>query len=356
MARVSEDILPEGFVPYMTLDRYQEIMRLPIAAFNGLNKPDEEPQYQCSEIWNQRERDYLALHLATAEEMREAELGYPLAPRYFEGVDYEFASPLILKHKHLVLVGTQKESDISIGVTLDHGVPTIIDPVIVTVATTVTDTGEIKVFYPDEAVEIHPSSITISAGVATIKIPRSRLVKPELNDNREDKLYYDNNDNFLETLDVKRVYYDTSDAAYSVWDYDSCTSLEESTQLAHIKILDNRLAIVGSLPATYSDGLFAYTQYTNCRFPNRIRLNYVAGRQKSMFTEIMTARLAHTNMPNKPCSCPTVHMYWQEDIMETETLTPYGNKRGAVNAWLADSRQKVGQGGKFPSMRDYTGR
>ncbi len=46
MARVSDNILPDGFVPALTLDRYQDIMRLPINAFNGLNQPDENPQYQ----------------------------------------------------------------------------------------------------------------------------------------------------------------------------------------------------------------------------------------------------------------------------------------------------------------------
>jgi hypothetical protein len=72
-----------------------------------------------------------------------------------------------------------------------------------------------------------------------------------------------------------------------------------------------------------------------------------------MITEIQTARLGHTTMPNEPISCPTVKQYWLDDIMDSKTNTPYGRSAGALQAWIADSRQKVGQGGKFPTMRTW---
>ena len=114
MARHSAGILPDDFVPDLTLDRYQEIMRLPINAFNGLNKPEEEPVYECSTIWKQGERDGLAMNLGQAEEMRIQELGYYLAPRYTM-VDYQYGAPLILDKKHLVDIGEQKTADVSIS-------------------------------------------------------------------------------------------------------------------------------------------------------------------------------------------------------------------------------------------------
>jgi hypothetical protein len=364
MARITAGILPEGFVPGLTIDRYQEIMRLPIAAFNGLNKPDELPVYQCSEIWKQGERDGLAMHLAQAEEMREVELGYPLSLKYFSCKTYEYGYPVIIPVKHMIEIGTQKFSDISIGAALTLGVETTPnDPVTLVIASALTDASEIRVYYPGEDVEIHPSSVTISGGNITINIPRSRLVKPSLLDDREDHLSYYENDNFLTTVDVKRKYYDISDAAYFIWTEDQCACstvssdvLSEKSQLAFPKIEDTRLSIVYFTPATYSAPTWTAACWSYACEPNHVRLNFTAGRRASMYTEVQTARLAHTLMPNKPCSCPTVHQYWQEDIVDSQQNTPYGRRVGALNAWLADSRQKVGQGGKFPSMRGHYGR
>lgn len=362
MARVTASVLPDGFVPSLTLDRYQEIMRLPIAAFNGLNKPDEYPVYQCSEIWMQGERDGLAMHLAQAEEMREVELGYPLSPKYFTCKTDEYSYPVILSYKHLIKIGTQKASDISIGAALTLGIETAPnDPVVLVIASALTDADEIKVFYPGEDVRINPSSVSISGGNITISIPRSRLVDPALLDNREDHLSYFANANFLTTVDVKRVYYDESDAAYFVWLVDHCccdgvvpsNTLTERTQLAYPKIEDNRLGIVYFYPATYDSGTWTAVPWTYSCDPDHVKLNLVAGRRSSMYAEVQTARLAHTLMPNKPCSCPTVHQYWQEDIVDSQQNTPYGRRMGALNCWLADSRQKIGQGGKFPSMQGH---
>ena len=83
-------ILPSGQELGLTLDRYQEIMRLPINAFNGLNRPEDIPQYQCSAIWKQSDRLYILEHLTQAEEMREVELGYALAPKYFGAYEYPY--------------------------------------------------------------------------------------------------------------------------------------------------------------------------------------------------------------------------------------------------------------------------
>lgn len=355
MARISDNILPTDSNPYLTLDRYQEIMRLPIAAFNGLNRPEEIPQYECSNIWCQSERDYLAIHLLQAEEMREKEIGYHLAPKYLEE-DYQYDIPLVLDHKHLVEIGEETSADVDLAYALDHGVETDPnDPVVISIVTALTDASEIKVYYPGESIEIHPSSVAISAGTLTINIPRSRLVKPELNDNRENHLSYFENDHFLETVDVKRVYYDEAEGIDYVWEgwQLSSSTLTESTQSAWPDIRDARLAIVDALPASYSAGVWTHSQLSHCVHPRWIRIKYVSGISSSMMAEIQTARLSHTLMPNKPCSCPTVHMYWQEDKNPDSSgiMTPYGGSVGAMFAWLADSRSKIGTGGKFPRPR-----
>lgn len=353
MARVTDGVLIPGFDLAMSIDRYQEIMRLPIAAFNGLNKPDEEPVYQCSQIWKQGERDGLALHLAQAEEMRELELGYHLAPKYIEDEEHEWATTLILDRKHLIEVGQAATSVIQSGVSLtlgDEATPN--DPVQIDVATSVTDANEICVFYPGETVKIKPSSISISGGTATIKIPRSRLVDPSLLDDREDHLDYYENDNFLTTVDVKRCYTDPLSVATIVWlGTTDCTDLcTTSTQVACLVAAgrrSRRISEVEMSPAAVSNGALASSAYTHYHTPISVKVSYKSGRQKSQKTELLTARLAHTLMPNKPCSCPTVHQYWQEDTKEQDIWTPYGKSMGAFMCWVADSRDKVGIGGIF---------
>jgi hypothetical protein len=359
MARVTDGILPDDFIPALTIDRYQEIMRLPIAAFNGLNNPNEETQYECSTIWKQSDRDYIAEHLAQAEDRRERELGYFLAPKYVEA-DYEYDDPLELTDRYLIRVGTQTITDIEDAVALTLGVETSPnDPVTVVVATTVTDPKEIIITYPGEDVEIKPKSVSISGGNATILIPRSRLVLPSLNDDRSDHLSYYENDNFLTTVDVKRKFYDETSPIQYVWlgyQY-SGQSTVEVTQTAWNRVREARLSVIEHWPAILSSGVWTRRRYTKPVRPALIRIHYLSGRTMSMYTEITTARFAHTLMPNKPVSCPTVHQYWQEDIMEHSAgiMTPYGDRAGAVNAWVSDSREKVGVGGKFPRTRRVMG-
>lgn len=354
MARVSDNVLPGDFVPALTLDRYQEVMRLPISAFNGLNRPDEIPQYDCSTIWNQSERDYIATHNAQSEEMRRREVGYYLAPVY-EVCDFEFGAPLIIDRKYLVEIGTQTNGEEWLAEALVLGVETAPnDPVEIVIATDLTDASEIKVYYPDEDVEIHPSYVAISGGDLTIRIPRARLVLPTLNDNREDHLSYYVNANFLTTVDVKRVYYDISTGLSYLWEgwQVSCSSLADTGQVGWHRIRNGRLGIIDHRPADYVGSAASQAVWSHCVLPLWVRLRFVSGRRSSMTTEIETVRLSHTLMPNKPDSCPTVHMYWEEDVIPSENIwTPYGTRQGAVGAWMADSRAKVGMGGKFPSGR-----
>ena len=360
MARIGDNILPAGQIPALTLDRYQEIMRLPINAFNGLNNPDETPVYECSTIWKQGERDQLAMYISKAEEYREEELSYHLAPKYIVDEEHSYGVPVILNRKHLITPGIVATSTIEAGVTLDHGVsPNVNDPVVITVTTLVTSTDEIRVFYPGEDVEIHPSSVSISGGVATIQIPRARLVDPDYNDNRDDPLDYYDNSFFLATVDVSRVYTDTGlGSAYIVWDsvglvvagaltYPSST---EYAQPAVFQVLGHRARRISKVHvypgnSTATAGSAFYYSIT----PNVVRISYLSGRVSSLRTENETAKLSHVLAPAAPVTCPYVKQMWEEDRVEDPSglVTPYGNQRGAVQAWISDSRAKVGHGGKF---------
>lgn len=355
MARVTAGILSDDFELSISLDRYQELMRLPIAAFNGLNKPDEEPVYECATIWKQGLRDDLAMNLASAEEMREIELGYHIAPKWIEDEEHDFTPGrvLALDRKHLIEVGSPIKSDIELVAPLTLGVETAPnDPVQFTVTTTVTDKDEICVFYPGEDIKIKPSSVSISGGVATIKIPRSRLVDPDLMDDREDHLSYYENDNFITTVDVKRCYNDPSDVATIRWlgtsrCVDTCKLFTQTACAVAAGNRARRISKVYISPAEYSAGSWTSKAFTHCHYPVSLQVSYRSGRRNSVKTELLTIRLSHTLMPNKPSSCSAVHQYWTEDTKEQDVWTPYGNKVGAFNAWVIDSRDKVQAGGMF---------
>lgn len=351
-------ILPENVTLGLTLDRYQEIMNLPEAAFNGLSKPDDEGCYDCVAIWKQTDRDALAQAIANAEEMREHELGYFTAPKYIEDEEYEFGFPLILDQKLLITVGTSAQSNISLGVALVLGAElSPNDPVTIAVATTVTDKNEICLFYPGEDIEIHPSSVEISGGVATIEIPRSRLIKLTVDTNCEPAPSYYENDNFITTIDVKRCYTDVSNGAYYVW-FGDCSitglTLTETTQLLYPKIIDRRLSIVKFFPATYSAGTWTYANPTRWTEPSSVRVSYLSGMRYSAQVEIDTARLAHTLLigliPDRADLCSDC---WKGDtqVDPSNLITPYGTMVGAVHVWMTDSRSKIGAGGKFPRVR-----
>jgi hypothetical protein len=355
MARITDGMLPDGRNLRLTLDRYQEIMRLPIAAFNGLNLPEEVPQYQCSYIWTQSERDYLATHISQAEEKREQELGYYLAPVYVDAY-YEFDRPLVMDNKYLITLGERSVDEIEMGYVLDHGTSPddINDPLVITVPIgDVASLDEVVVLYPGEQVEIRPSHIQANDTTITIRIPRSRLVLPELNDNREDPLSYYNNDNFLSTVDVVRRWYNQLEGMKLIWEgWQGCGGgFDESEQIAWWRIRDERVGIVDFGPARQVNGNLRLSRPIYGVMPVWLRIRSVSGRRASMNTEMETARFAHTLMPNKPESCPTVHMYWDEDIQPHpgDIMTPYGNTIGAVRAWLSDSRAKVGSGGMLIS-------
>lgn len=343
-------ILPGDQELSLTLDRYQELMRICCSAFNGLLRDDGAECCDCNAIWTQSDRDAMAVAIGMAEEMREQELGYNLSPKY--SVDtFPYAFPLIIDKKHLVTIGKRTITNISLGVTLvlsAGGV--IIDPVVIMLATTVTDPSEIIVTYHNSDIQIHPSSIIISSGIVTILIPRCRLVNPDVQANCDPPPRYDDDANFITEVDVKRLWYDTTIGAEYVWFGNQCgflpTTLTEYTQAAYARIEDYRRSIVKFYPLT---GLFTY-----CTEPNSIRVYYLSGRQNSVRTEMETARLAHTLLPSIiPERLDLCSGCWKGDQLIDEKMgpTPYGNLVGAVAAWLSDSRAKVGQGGKFPRVR-----
>jgi hypothetical protein len=194
-------------------------------------------------------------------------------------------------------------------------------------------------------VAIHPYSVVISGGNAIISIPRSRLVKPALNIDREDPLDYDDDSNFVTAVDVYRRWYDPSKGVEIVSYLEN--SFTESISYGYAVIEDDRTAVATIYNATWAGLVPSPTCVCNipCNYPKFMRISYLSGRRTSLKVELETARLAHTLMPHTPCQCDAVNLYWMGDVDTKDfDLTPYGNKAGSINAWLADSRAKIGFG------------
>jgi hypothetical protein len=69
-------------------------------------------------------------------------------------------------------------------------------------------------------------------------------------------------------------------------------------------------------------------------------------------TQMQTIMLAHTLLPKYvPNAADICNGCWQAHREKGEIITPYGNSVGAIEAWMADSRAKIGYGGKTPRVR-----
>lgn len=358
MARYNSTALAKKSQLSLTLDRYQELLQVPIGAFNGLMKDGENigGGEEYSGIWTQTQRDRLATFLAQAEEKRENEVGYFLAPKYTSAEVHVAHNPVIFKNKNLISIGEQVYDEIgSVALTLRDLYNTIIDPVIVTISTTtVLDADEIVVRYPGLTTEIHPLSVSLAAdGTVTILIPRCRLVDPALDDDRENHLHYDTDANFLSSVEVWRCWYRQSTGAkYFAQGFDTFNIINLCAYADNIE--NYRLSIAEFQPATWDGEIASPTNewalcVYNVRGHWKLSVNYLSGMQQSIQTELQTIHLAHTLMPNQPNNGSLISMYWQNDSAPTDPIvyTPYGSCVGAMDAWISDSRNKIGAGGMF---------
>lgn len=242
--------------------------------------------------------------------------------------------------------------------------------VTVTVVTTVTDREEIAVYFPgedaDDSWEIRPVDVVIGAGTATITFPKPYIVLPELWEKlaRPDDpsaLIVDGDDdsNFLRTVDVYRVYNDTSQQVVFYYQPTDCGDgvCDEGTFTGCAYIKDSRRAILAYQYATYTDGEWTYGCTSCYDDPYKMTISYRSGmtnpnsRYPTLRMKPELERLivyyATTLADKEICGCDnfTSHLaYLNTDLAETSDrksfmLTqnvmdnPFGTKRAAINLW-----------------------
>jgi hypothetical protein len=330
------------------LARYAQLIEYDECSFFGVANPDAA-DLGCRQIWLKSDRDLINKYLAEAQYEIEQETGYPLAPRwigqgqteeYLDWQAYPSGRRILTRFTRFIEAGIEATSTISAGAAVDHSTdPAVIGPV----ATTVTDTDEIRVYHPGLAVEIDPSSITISGGNLTIEIPRCRMVKQSVADNPEEGLDYDDLDNFESTVDLKRIYNDSTTQATLAYP-SSCTGCKETTLSGCFYVRNKRLGILDIQLTGNGNGS------CSCR-AKIIKLNYRAGADVlTPQAEDAIVRLAHSKMPFELCGCERWSRLWRRDretpkILSRERLNcPFGLNNGAWIAWQFAQSMKIMRG------------
>lgn len=355
---------------YLSLEEYWEVLQINECAGYGIrNYPTTGVVgLGCGDYWDQKNRYWLAWAIAKSEKRLEADrwLGFPLRRKYEEPRQLDWSWPVTLG-KYVRGIGVETEVDVgTVDLELQTG-GVINDPVTFTVTVDFTDTDELLIRYPTNYYDsscdnytIRPSCVIISGTTATVEIPRCRLLKPEYfldykNDNERPN--YQSDSYFLEQVDVKRNYLNSTTGANIVWwrhkgqilcyadvDILSCEpsgSCSDVKQLACGYIRNQRLGEVTFEPATYSGGWNKST-FAVRREPDGLEVNYMRfryDRYDPMDEDIVRAviAIAHNNLPRNYCSCDQQSLYYEDDTRPVEPPVRMGMGRSTFGLYYAES-------------------
>jgi hypothetical protein len=350
----------------VTLALYAQVVQnLPENIFWGVSRTND-PDFDCDTYVIKPERDSISSALWEAQIEIEQEAGFPMLRRWIADEQRPYSFPLQADNAWVFDGGIRSTTTIETDAAVTHvaddanGNP---QDSTVTVATTITDVDEIRVFYPaslgvEGPVEIDPSDIDADGVNATISIPRWRLVAPEFVNNPRGGILYDTVTNFLSVVDVVRVFNDNSTEATIVWPHQSsacsnisrlcCLTCGEFTRTACIYVSNPELGQIDVLPATFSGGSWTVNRRCACRGGTHAIINYRAG-PATLSPQARDAiiRLAHTKMPDEPCGCPVFQRMWNRDRTITTPITKevrncrFGLMDGAWTGWQFSQAMKV---------------
>lgn len=309
----------------ISLPRYANIIGYSENAFFGISC--DETRYACSNIWTKWQRDGIAQALYEAQFMIEDVLRYPLTSRWIEDEVHGIRSRIVTKWSHVISVGSMADVMLAAGAVVDL----TSDPAIITVASILTNTDEIRTFYPGTDQEIIPSRVIASGAQILIYVPKARLVSAAYWNNPESGYNCDDATIYQTSVDVRRIYTDTTKQAKLVFSpRNACT---EATVDLCAFIVDPANGILDIKTNTCVS--------PSCRgVPINLRLSYLAGmRRLERQYEGMVIRLAHSLMPKEPCGCQITQSLWMRDrnipvVLDAQRLDcPFGISDGAWFAW-----------------------
>lgn len=367
------------------LNAWARVMNEEPFIFNQVDGRGAPLNDQCN-VYIQPEREDIARALDSAIKKMARVMHYWPRPKYFQdtsalgkGVPFWRQVGRTQQSGKLITFGTRGSTLIQPAVNVAYSDPGSIgvDTVAtVTVPTSLTDPDEIQLFFQvadgalgagDTRYQIEPVNVTISGGNAVITGDRALFVKPSTIWNvpykPTDPNYRERNNgdtltaaDFVTEVDVYRIFTDTT---------------------SQIEILDVNNNVIGNYNAVIDDarmGLFMPEQscemfICSCRFPVRVRVNYLAGEALvfgNMDAELEEAivRLSSVLMPEELCAfCQRTHDRFAQDrspmVKENvATLTANDIKnqfgsvlQGAVYAYRVAVERALGTGGKLTRGR-----
>lgn len=373
---------------YKLLNHWQRLMQENVWRYNQVQGTGVARNYPATS-YLQPNRDEVALALNNAISKIVDILGYYPRPTWIteEVIPLHWSSPYQLqtlqtRYKHLIEFGSRGTTLISASqavVYTDGDGDGVNDTATITIATTVTDTAEVQIFFrvadgapaaADELWEIEPTTVSISGGVATITASRALFVKPSTiwavpytfdAGNLDTPHYADIGQaaDFVTTVDVYRVYNDTTNAVQlqsdDIWTNCDCSSVTTTLSAAGARITNKRLGIFEVRPTACGCSGFVESVKVNYR----AGLALVRGAVDPTLAEAII-RFANTHFGQPPCDLSErVREKWtyDRDAEDRELLTPevihnpFGIQRGSIFAWrtINNPRFRIGQGSKLTS-------
>jgi len=395
--------LPRTLLP---IDRWAEIIGMDPRHFRQVTT-SLIPQTSCAKVWKQyswQEADSVGRY-DVADAIQQAErtiiqnLGYKLLPGWESAERVRTAKPsnpelfrtynydprgyyLAVRAKwgHFIEAGQEAKviepngSAVAI-VYSSEGAGTYKETATISFTTTVTDENELAVFYPGESGadewEIRPlASVSISAGIATIKMWRHQLVLPDLIEALDPEAVNGDLDaGFLTTVDVYRRYNNPETQVTLIWDpnifncgcsgdSDCCPVCGQGTQAGCLMPKNYEAGYLMYRPATYADGEWTSADLACARNPDQLLMYYRAGLQDMSQDRPMVqmdpqweravAFYALALLDRDICDCAPIKGVsdkWREDlarqtaagsnfqISDSVLNNPLGTSRGAQFAW-----------------------
>lgn len=388
---------------WLPLDRFFELMGIHPLHANQFTSALIVSQSYCGDTWYQYDwmhadrtsRESIAMAIKQAEDKISEFVGFnlipdweiderqrttrPVSPEIFSyGVQPRWTAKSITVNKGWVLTGgMQAKTLIQAGVAItrsDEDGDGYKETAIVTVATSVTDTDEIRVYFPgmggEDIWEIRPlKSVDIVAGVATIEFRSWQIPDPDLWETMVlSTIDADVDANYIPTIDVYRVYNDPSKMVQFLWEGipntcgcgdEGCAECSKYSQNGCLSVRNERLGQFMYRPATYDSdtGQYQSTEWVMSREPEAMRLWYLAGWQNEKlprplvqmdyYWEPAVAYYAASLLERPICGCNNAAEFvktWMEDLARVGTDhswqttasqqdNTFGSRRGAIYAY-----------------------
>ena len=383
---------------WLSLDRFAQIIGLNPLAFNQLSSRTYFPNNTCGDIFFQEDwqhsdrlgRETIAMAIQQAEMEIAREAGFNLMPdwtvderqpyphpgvpgQYGNALNpYQYNKSIELSRAHILSGGVRTKSLIQAGATItrqDDDSDGFQETCVVIVATSVTDTNEIRAYYPgksgEDDWEIRPIKVTISGGNANIQFPVWQIAAAnQMEAFNAQPLDAEKATSYESTVDVYRLYNDPQTQSQFLWEYgtcesSSCIACQFGSQDGCFHTRDPRLGYVVPAPGTWnsSDSDFDYAEWSACREPDQVRFWYYSGYKDNTlkrpyadlapYWEYAVAYYACSKFERPVCGCSNVNQFverWRTDIAFSSDAGSYvstpemlsnhlGSSVGAIYAW-----------------------